>query len=69
MATIGAGIGLPAALVAGRVAQAQLYGVSGVDVLSLMIAVGVLGAVLLLATYFPARQASNVAPMEALRSE
>jgi predicted permease len=64
-----ASIGVPAALVLGRVAQAQLYGVSGVDALSLVIAFGVLGAVLLLATYFPARQASNVAPMEALRCD
>jgi ABC-type antimicrobial peptide transport system permease subunit len=69
MASIGAVIGLPSALVVGRVAQAQLYGISGVDALSLVIAFGVLGVVLLLATYFPARQASNVAPMEALRCE
>jgi putative ABC transport system permease protein len=69
MGSIGAAIGVPAALVVGRVAQAQLYGISGVDVLSLGIAFGVLGAALLLATYFPARQASNVAPMEALRCE
>jgi predicted permease len=69
MGATGAAIGVPAALGVGRVAQAQLYGISGFDVLSLAIAFGVLGAVLLLAAYFPARQASNVAPMEALRCE
>jgi ABC-type antimicrobial peptide transport system permease subunit len=69
MASIGAAIGLPAALFVGRVAQAQLYGIPGVDALSVVIAFGVLGAALLLATCFPARQASNVAPMEALRCE
>jgi ABC-type antimicrobial peptide transport system permease subunit len=69
MAAIGAAIGLPAALVVGRVAQAQLYGISGFDPLSVAAAVAVLAAVLVVAAYVPARQASSVAPMEALRSD
>jgi ABC-type antimicrobial peptide transport system permease subunit len=69
MALIGAVIGLPAALIGGRVAQAQLFGISGFDPLSVVSAIVVLAAVLVLATYFPARQASTVAPMEALRYE
>jgi predicted permease len=69
MALIGAVIGLPAALIGGRVAQAQLFGISGFDPLSVVSAIVVLTAVLVLATYLPARQASSVAPMEALRYE
>ena len=69
MAAVGAAIGLPAALIAARVAQAQLYGISGFDLLSATIAVSVLAAVLVVAAYFPARQASSVAPMEALRGD
>jgi predicted permease len=66
MASIGAVIGLPAAYLVGRVAQTQLYGIAGVDALSVVTAFGVLAAVVSAATYIPARQAANVAPMEAL---
>jgi predicted permease len=69
MAAFGAAIGVPAALYAARVAQAALYGISGFDALSIVVAVGALAAVLVVAAYFPARQASSVAPMEALRGD
>ncbi len=69
MAAIGVAIGVPAALIVGRVAQAALYGISGLDPLSVVAAVGVLSAVLVVAAWWPARQASSVAPMEALRSD
>jgi predicted permease len=69
MTVIGGAIGLAAALGGGRLAQAQLSGISGFDPLVVVGAVGVLGAVLLVASYLPARRASKVAPMEALRSE
>lgn len=69
MAAIGGVVGIAAALGGGRLAETVLYGISGFDPLVLFAAVAVLGAVLLLAGYLPARRASNVAPMEALRHE
>jgi predicted permease len=69
MASLGIAFGLPAALIGGRLAQTQLYGISGADPAAILSAVGVLGLVLLGASYLPARRASNVAPSEALRAE
>jgi len=69
MATIGALVGLPAALIGGRLAQTQLYGISGFDPRVVVSSVVVLAVVLKIATYLPARRASSVAPMEALRYE
>lgn len=69
MAAIGAAVGLPGALVGGRLAQAQLYGISGFDSRVLAYSVIALATVLIVATYFPARRASRVVPMEALRDE
>ncbi len=69
MASIGGAIGLAAAFGGGRLAQRVLYGISGFDPAVVLAAVAVLAAVLLVAAYFPARRASNVAPMQALRDE
>jgi predicted permease len=69
MASIGGAVGLAAALGGGRLAQAALYGVSGFEPLIVLSAVAALAAVLLVAGYVPARRASSVAPMEALRFE
>ncbi len=67
MALIGGGLGLAAAMGLGRASEALLYGVSGYDPLVLTVAVAVLSTVVLCAGYLPARRASRVAPMEALR--
>ncbi len=61
---IGVVVGIAGALALGRVAETQLFGMSGYDPVVLAVAVGVL-----VASWVPARRASNVAPMEALRYE
>src|SRR5579884_2203469 len=63
----GVAIGLALALIAGRFLGRLLYGVSAADPLSLAGAIAILCAVALLACYLPARRASRVDPMLALR--
>jgi ABC-type antimicrobial peptide transport system permease subunit len=63
----GLAIGFVTALAAGRLMSRMLYGVSASDPLSLAAAVAVLSAVALLACYLPARWATRVDPLTALR--
>ena len=67
MRQIGVLIGFAAALLAGRVINRMLYGVSAGDPVSAAGAAVVLLAVALLACYLPARRASRVDPLVALR--
>jgi predicted permease len=69
MALIGGAIGLALAVGLGRLAEALLFGLSGYDLRVLIGATTVLSAVVLAASWLPARRASNVTPMEALRYE
>jgi predicted permease len=69
MALIGGVIGLAFAVVLDRFAQALLFGLSGRDPWALGIALATLFAVVFLAGYLPARRASNISPMQALRYE
>jgi len=62
-------IGIPAALAAGRLMQAELFGVRVWNPLVLGTTAVVLGAVTLLAAALPAQRAASVDPMEALRGE
>jgi ABC-type antimicrobial peptide transport system permease subunit len=69
LASIGIPLGLGVALLLGRVAEGVLYGLSGNEPAVFAAAVLVVGAVGIAAGYLPARRASSVAPMEALRYE
>jgi predicted permease len=65
----GAAIGLVMTLAAARLIGAVLYGVSGADPLTYLAVPAVLLGVALLACYLPAREATKVHPVEALRAE
>ena len=69
IALVGMPIGLALGVALGQGAKALLYGMSGYDPIVLGGAVAVLAAVVLAAGYLPARRASSVDPMEALRYE
>ena len=69
VAMIGVIIGVPAGLAATRLIRAQLFGVGTIDVPSLSVAIIVLMATAVVASYLPARRAAKVGPLEALRLE
>jgi predicted permease len=62
-------IGVAAAIGVGRLAEALLFGVSGYNLVAFGVAVAVISAVALGASFLPARRASRVAPMVALREQ
>jgi putative ABC transport system permease protein len=65
----GLGLGLLGALGAGRALQSLLYDVGSLDPAALLTAIISLAAVALLACWFPARRATRVDPVIALRYE
>jgi hypothetical protein len=66
---VGLGLGVVLALVVARALSSMLYEVSATDPVSFTVAPLVLGLATLLACELPARRATRVAPMAALRHE
>lgn len=66
---IGLAIGVPCALAAGRLVSSIMFGINATDPPTIIGAAVLLSAVALLAGYLPARRASRVDPMAALRHE
>jgi len=69
LAAIGVGIGLVLALALARVLSSLLIGVSGYDVPTFLLVPTLLAVVALVACYLPARRATKVNPLIALRYE
>jgi predicted permease len=65
----GLAIGVPITLIAYRAVASMLFGMKGANPGILALATGALLAVAVLAGYLPARRASQVSPMDALRCE
>ncbi len=68
---LGAGllIGLPSALALSRLVSSQLFGVAPTDIPTALLATAVLAAVAIAAGFLPARRASHIDPIRALKYE
>lgn len=69
LVVLGVVIGVPLALMASRLISSMLFGIKATDLLTISAAILLMFAVALLAGYIPARRATNVDPMIALRHE
>jgi ABC-type antimicrobial peptide transport system permease subunit len=69
LATAGIVIGAASAVAATRALTSMLYGVTSSDPLTFGAIAIVVAAVALLASFLPARRASMIDPMEALRAD
>ena len=69
MTAIGGAVGIAAAYGIGRAASSLLYELKGGDPVVSIVAAVLLGGVALAAGYVPARRASRIHPMQALRYE
>ena len=67
--TLGLLIGLPLALAGGRLLSSELYGVKPYDTIIVGLAVTILAACAFVAGFVPARRATKVDPLVALRHE
>jgi predicted permease len=69
LVAIGVAVGIPAALLAARPLSSLLFGLAPTDPVTIAAGVVVLVATGLLAAYLPARRASDIDPITALRNE
>jgi len=69
LAGAGLVLGTVVAAAAGQALRAQLFGVTPRDFVTYATAIGVIGVAALASSWLPARRASSVSPLEALRSE
>jgi ABC-type antimicrobial peptide transport system permease subunit len=69
LVAIGLLVGIPLALAATRLLSSFLFGLKSTDPLSLIAVVLLLGMVAAIAGFIPARRASRINPMVALRYE
>lgn len=66
---LGLAMGIPVALLCGRLIASDLYGIRAANPLALGVAALILFACAAVAGYIPARKAARIDPMQALRSE
>ena len=69
LVAIGIATGLAATFLTTRLIKSHLFGIAPTDLTAVVLATVVLGAVAVSAGYFPARRATKVDPMVALRHE
>ncbi|HEY4132308.1 MAG TPA: FtsX-like permease family protein, partial [Gemmatimonadaceae bacterium] len=69
LAAIGAGLGIVGALAATRLLRSMLFDLAPTDLVTYVSITLVLGAAAIVASWVPARRASRVDPMVALRAE
>jgi predicted permease len=69
LVAFGVALGVPVTLAGGRLIANLLFGLKGADATSILTAVGVLLVVAVVAGFLPARRASSIDPMRALRYE
>ena len=69
LAAIGLAIGVVLSLALSRTLTSLLYDTAGTDPFTFAAVVAVLGGVAVAASYFPARRASRIPPVEALRAQ
>jgi ABC-type antimicrobial peptide transport system permease subunit len=69
LVSLGIGLGLIGAIAASRALSSILYGITALDVPAFAVAIVSLAFVALLACWLPARRATLVDPIEALRTE
>jgi ABC-type antimicrobial peptide transport system permease subunit len=69
LVTVGIAIGVPVAYILSRFVSSQLYGVKATDFATGLAALALLVSVAALSGFIPARRASSIDPLKALRYE